>query len=139
MPYTDPPEILAAALMLQATIMWVAVRFGADFWYTQRHFTTIKPGDRGFLSTGNRSVDRYLTISSIAIATASLYIISQVVDKSFAPWLVIPTFGLVVGTDVGLFLTVVGLNDHREKLGNFSERRQETFCSPKPTAPLVTK
>jgi hypothetical protein len=139
MPYTDPPEILAAAVLLQATIMWIAVRFGAAFWHTQRHFTTIKPGDRGFLSTGNRGVDRYLTISSTAIATASLFIISQVVDKSFAPWLIIPMFGLVVGTDVGLFLTVVGLNANREKLGNFPDRHRKTSCSPKPADLLVAK
>ena len=117
MPYNDPPEILAAGVLLQATICWVAIRFGAAFWYTQRHFMTMKPQDRGFLSTGNRAVDRYLVISSIAIGVATVFIVAQVVAKSFPPWSVIPAFGVVVGTDVGLFLTVAGLKAYHHRLG----------------------
>lgn len=113
MPPSESFEATAAAAFLQATLIWVALRYGGCFLYMQRFFQTMSRKDRRFLSTGDPQVDRYLVLSTVTIGSIATLIVSMLLNRELHGWIAAPIFVTLIAIDLTCFHCVA--NQQRPK------------------------
>lgn len=103
MPANETFEATAAAAFLQATLIWVALRYGGCFLYMQRSFQSMSRKDRRFLSTGAPQVDRYLVLSTVTIGSIATLIVSMLLNREISGWVAVPIFVSLTTIDLFCF------------------------------------